>query len=100
MSRVKATDKVSFPLEMDMTSLVTPTVTGAHSNGHTSMPGGQQAGSSAQDGHLPAHAGPGHMYDLAAILIHKGGSATSGHYGTCPAPPSQLCMRPHWCGQL
>lgn len=53
MDRVKATDKFSFPLELDMGP------------------------------HLGGDAAPHHAlrYGLVAILIHKGGSAMHGHYG-------------------
>ena len=76
MSRIKAADKVSFPLEINLDSLVTPdTHHHAHGqqNGHANANGDGHASESGDSGQ--------HVYDLAAILIHKGGSATSGHYG-------------------
>ena len=51
MSKVKANDKFRFPLELDL---------GAY---------------------LPPEAQDGAVYDLSAILIHKGSSASHGHYG-------------------
>lgn len=53
--KVKVTDKFSFPLSMDFGPYQSP-------------------GSKAED------AG-GQLYDLQAILIHKGSSASQGHYG-------------------
>lgn len=61
LAKVKVTDKFSFPLTMDFTGLVSE----QHQNGK------QTANTS-------------HVYDLAAILIHKGGSASHGHYGELP----------------
>ncbi|KAK9809511.1 hypothetical protein WJX73_006526 [Symbiochloris irregularis] len=67
LTRVKAADKISFPLEMDLSGLVTPaSMGGPQANGHAHHHHNNSAGEQ--------------LYDLAAILIHKGGSATSGHY--------------------
>ena len=55
MMRVKAGDKFSFPLMLDFDAFSVATVDQARE---------------------PA------LYDLAAILIHKGSNATQGHYGT------------------
>ena len=58
MSKVKAHDKISFPLELDMQPLLDA----------ADVAGGQQ-------------------YDLQAILIHRGNNASSGHYGASCARP-------------
>ncbi len=54
MSKVKANDKFRFPLELDLSA------------------------------YLPPEAQHGAVYDLSAILIHKGSSASHGHYGVKP----------------
>ena len=51
MSKVKANDKFRFPIELDLAA------------------------------YLPPEAQGGAVYDLSAILIHKGSSASHGHYG-------------------
>ena len=56
MTKVKASDKFRFPLELDLGAYLPHSLTGE----------------SAQ-------------YDLTAILIHKGTSASHGHYGARPA---------------
>lgn len=53
--KVKATDKFSFPLSIDF-------------------------GPYQSSGSKPDDAGS-QLYDLQAILIHKGSSASQGHYG-------------------
>ena len=53
--KVKATDKFSFPLSIDFAPY--------KSSGSNSQDAGSQ------------------QYDLQAILIHKGSSASQGHYG-------------------
>ncbi|KAK9803279.1 hypothetical protein WJX72_005931 [[Myrmecia] bisecta] len=53
MMKVKATDKLSFPQSLDLAAFAPP----------------QQL-----------HGGDTLMYDLVAILIHKGSSASHGHY--------------------
>ena len=60
LSKVKATDKLSIPLKLDMASIL-------------AMAGAQplQTGT-YQDA----------QYELMSILIHKGPSASHGHYGT------------------
>ncbi|GAB4823725.1 hypothetical protein N2152v2_010771 [Parachlorella kessleri] len=62
MDRVKANNKFAFPLVLDM----------AHHLGAS----GQQA----KQGQGAAAAAEPLLYDLVAILIHKGGSAMHGHY--------------------
>lgn len=52
MNKVKVSDKFRFPLELDLGAYLPP----------------ELAAASAQ-------------YDLTAILIHKGNSASHGHYG-------------------
>jgi len=52
MTKVKASDKYRFPMKLDLGAYLPDTLTG----------------DSAQ-------------YDLTAILIHKGTSASHGHYG-------------------
>ena len=54
MMKVKASDKFSFPLSLDFAPY--------HSSSAAQEAGSQQ-------------------YDLHAILIHKGPSASQGHYG-------------------
>eukprot|EP00967_Tisochrysis_lutea_P030358 scaffold35646_cov29-Tisochrysis_lutea.AAC.1 len=65
MNKAKASNKFAFPLELDM-GLVMASV--AQDTGHTRT----VTGSDGQ---------PVGMYDLAAVLIHKGASASRGHYG-------------------
>lgn len=65
LDRVKATDRFAFPLELDMAPYL--------------QQGQQQEGQQAQQGQQGG--GPPLVYDLVAILIHKGGSAMHGHYG-------------------
>ena len=58
MAKVKASDKLSFPLSLDLAPIL------------------------ASD--VPAGAPPladGTRYELVSILIHKGPSASHGHYG-------------------
>lgn len=63
MSKVKVSDKFQFPLELDLGAYLPP----------------ELAADSAQ-------------YDLTAILIHKGTSASHGHYGALPLLPAPaLC---------
>ena len=58
MAKVKVSDKFAFPLEVDMFPFLQPEAT----------------------------ASPGCMtYELAGILVHKGGSASQGHYGGHPS---------------
>lgn len=71
MAKVKATDKFSFP-----TSLNVKTLFGSHSS-----PGNPDAASHEEE-----------LYDLAAILFHKGPSASHGHYGTKPWLMLQYCI--------
>lgn len=58
MNKVKVSDKFRFPLELDLGAYLPP----------------ELAAQSAQ-------------YDLTAILIHKGTSASHGHYGALPCLP-------------
>ena len=60
MSKVKANDKFRFPLELDLSA------------------------------NLPPEAQDDAVYDLSAILIHKGSSASHGHYGANIAPRALL----------
>ncbi|KAF5832457.1 hypothetical protein DUNSADRAFT_11624 [Dunaliella salina] len=64
MNKAKASNKFAFPLVLDM-GLVMASV--AQDTGHTRT----VTGSDGQ---------PVGMYDLAAVLIHKGTSASRGHY--------------------
>ena len=62
MRRVKANDKISFPLDLDLGPLLVGEGFGEQATG----------------------TGPGlheQRFELAAILVHKGGSAVQGHYG-------------------
>ena len=69
MRRVKANDKLSFPVALDM---------GPFLAGDSTPPTGQPASPSQATAGLQAAC---LQYELAAILVHKGGSATQGHYG-------------------
>ena len=65
MTKVKANDKISFPLELDMQPLV-------------------EAGDVES----------GHQYELQAILIHRGSNASSGHYGKpCSRLDTLMCSQ-------
>ncbi len=55
LMKVKASDKFSFPLNIDLGPYLSPV--------DASLDAGVQ------------------VYDLQAILIHKGSSASQGHYG-------------------
>jgi uncharacterized UBP type Zn finger protein len=57
---VQVTDAFSFPESLDLTALVEP------------LPGGAEASAAA--------ASDPQLFELAAILIHKGAAATGGHY--------------------
>ena len=63
--KVKASDKFSFPVSIDMTKLVS----------------GVEVSNIDLEGDSPAEL----EYELAAILIHKGPSASHGHYGRVQA---------------
>ena len=71
MDRVKVTDRFAFPLALNMAAIM----------------GQQQAAAAVAGGGggggLVGH--DGCVYDLEAILLHKGASATHGHYGGWPA---------------
>ena len=60
MQKVKASDKFSFPMSLDTASLI-----------------GNKAGVIDLD----EEASETNDYELAAILFHKGPSASHGHYG-------------------
>jgi hypothetical protein len=64
LARIKVADKFTFPLEVDTAKFM----------------GAEDASSAEPD-----------LYDLMAILIHKGGSATHGHYGTLLSFPISPC---------
>ena len=68
LSKVKASDKLSIPLKLDMAGILAmagaqPLQTGTHEDA---------------------------QYELMSILIHKGPSASHGHYGALPHCPSLL----------
>jgi hypothetical protein len=65
MSKVKANDKFRFPVELDL---------GAY---------------------LPPEGQDGAVYDLSAILIHKGSSASHGHYGAPPCTFQHTMLLPN-----
>lgn len=71
--KVKATDKFSFPLSIDFAPY------------KSSDSNSQDAGSQ--------------QYDLQAILIHKGSSASQGHYGNpfSASIPCSLMLLPSVC---
>ena len=62
MNKVKVSDKFRFPLELDLGAFLPP--------------------------ELAAHSS---QYDLTAILIHKGPSASHGHYGALPPAHAMYC---------
>lgn len=66
MNKVKVSDKFRFPLELDLGAYLPP----------------ELAAESAQ-------------YDLTAILIHKGPSASHGHYGAPPRLPACRSLPSH-----
>jgi len=70
--RVKATDKFAFPLELPASALVG----GVETQGRE-----LQEDIRSKSGSGGLHTTTGDIYDLEAILIHKGGSALQGHYG-------------------
>ena len=73
MRRIKANDKISFPAALDMSPFLA-----GESSAPTSQPCQQPAPDSQASILDDASA---QQYELAAILVHKGGSATQGHYG-------------------
>lgn len=68
MAKVKASDKLSFPMKLDLAPLL------------GMDDASQLQGISHQDA----------RYELMSILIHKGPSASHGHYGTNPLIPTAL----------
>ena len=64
--KVKASDKLTFPLRIDMEAYLSP----VNASG---VPGRQ-------------------VYDLQAILIHKGSSASQGHYGKSASTIAPLLL--------
>ena len=76
MRRVKANDKISFPAALDMSPFLA-----GETSAPTSQPAPDSQASIPEDPALQ-------QYELAAILVHKGGSATQGHYGE----PSSVCV--------
>lgn len=75
MDKMKASDKLSFPLVLDMPSLLA-SVAPEHGQGVAACgPGGA----------------PPSEYELAAVLIHKGNSASHGHYGEVDTGKGAVC---------
>lgn len=75
LDKAKASDKFSFPLDLDLNEV--------HRRAEDGVPGGADA---VKGGHLAAPEAacmqtPSLVYRLAAVLIHKGASASHGHYG-------------------
>lgn len=70
MDKAKASDKFSFPLELDLDEV--------HARAEDAAPGGAE---SFKGSHLAAPKAPSRIYRLSAVLIHKGSSASHGHYG-------------------
>jgi hypothetical protein len=66
----KATDKMSIPLQLDVGAVL-----GAAG---LELPAAAPLG---PDGSLLLPGGAAAQYELAAVLIHKGTSASHGHYG-------------------
>ena len=75
MSKVKASDKLSFPLRLDLAPILAP----------DGPPGSQRGGSSSSAGIQDTE------YELMSILIHKGPSASHGHYGALICPSGLSC---------
>lgn len=65
LDKKKASNKLSFPLSLDMPTVLASV---AQDNGH---------GGAVTD----VEGKPAGQYDLVAVLIHKGTSASHGHYG-------------------
>jgi hypothetical protein len=106
MDKVKASDKLSFPLTLDLPTLITAAsaVAAAAAAGtagqqrldhdRQEVTGGVGDRAAAAAGAQPSSGcpctGPGYnsaqplavSYELAAVLIHKGHAASHGHYGT------------------
>jgi hypothetical protein len=66
LMKVKASDKFSFPLSINLGPYLSPV-----------------------DASLDAEV---QVYDLQAILIHKGSSASQGHYGNGSLPPLHIAV--------
>lgn len=76
MAKVKASDKLSFPLKLDLAPLL--------------------AMDSAKQPHEKRQQETN--YELMSILIHKGSSASHGHYGMLFCLPPELLRRCRfWC---
>ncbi len=71
------TDKFSFPLLLNL---------GAYLPAADADAGAAAAAAAAAE--------DGGLYELTAILVHKGSAATSGHYG---ASARSACVRPLQC---
>ena len=76
MAKVKLGDKISFPLELSVDDLLNMD---GMSSGELPHEGSWQD----LDCNSPEKLGPAssRLYKLMAILIHKGTSASHGHYG-------------------
>lgn len=93
---MKATDKFSFPLALDLGAFLSPPDSDSDAggaargaaNGTAAINGRAAAscgvaanGSSTAAAAAAPPAGSASDYELVAILIHKGASASHGHYG-------------------
>ncbi len=75
LSKVKATDKLSMPLKLDMASIL-------------AMAGAQSLVTGTYEDA---------QYELMSILIHKGTSASHGHYGDLQSSSSVAIGQWHPC---
>ncbi len=83
----KATDKLAFPLRFDL----------QHTLAHASMATGvdEAAALAAAAACVGPDGSPAGEYELVAVMIHKGSSASHGHYGKCQG--YQLCRFSSCC---
>ena len=72
MDKLKASDKLAFPLELDLGGILRNATLGGASEGRD---GGATASDSSGE--------PVGRYELVGVLIHKGTNAHHGHYGVC-----------------
>ena len=77
-SRRKVNERFAFPLSLDLRADVVPPPPTPHAAGGGSGEAGAGEGAAAQA--APLQPQPAPVYELAAILAHRGTAATSGHY--------------------
>jgi hypothetical protein len=85
--KAKALDKFSFPLQLDFRQVLAAAAAGNAVQPELAADrGGSGDGAAAATVataalEVPQYATGSPLYDLMAILIHKGSQASSGHYG-------------------